>query len=349
MPAVELDGGDRDCGSGLLLAITAAMRRVPVGGALLLHTREPSVLADLPAWARLAGHTFVGVDGGGPWRVAVRRGEPRPAPTPAYTEGGEAPLGTRLWLYTNFSCNLACGYCCAESSPSAAARLMPPEVAAAAVTELAAAGGQQVLLTGGEPFLHPRLDAIVAAASALLPVTILTNGMVYARGARRATLEGMDRARVTLQVSLDSADPALHDTQRGAGSHARALAGITLARELGFPVRIAATLYEHDLSGGVALHALLDRLGIPPDDRLVRPVARQGFAGDGVTLHLEDLAPEPTITADGAWWHPVSVADPAMRISGRPLPVSDVLAVMADLLAVRAAADRGGRRVFRCT
>lgn len=66
-------------------------------------------------------------------------------------------------------------------------------------------------------------------------------------------------------------------------------------------------------------------------------------------MHLEDLAPEPTLTADGAWWHPVAVADPAMRVSDHPLPLADVLAVMADLLAVRAGAERTGRRVFRCT
>ncbi len=29
---------------------------------------------------------------------------------------GAAPLGSRLWLYTNFDCNLACSYCCAGSS-----------------------------------------------------------------------------------------------------------------------------------------------------------------------------------------------------------------------------------------
>ncbi len=40
---------------------------------------------------------------------------------------GAAPLGSRLWLYTNFDCNLACDYCSAGSSPRAAPRRLPPE------------------------------------------------------------------------------------------------------------------------------------------------------------------------------------------------------------------------------
>lgn len=71
--ALEYDGGEMDCGSGLLLAITSRMRRIDEGEVLLLHTQERSVLADLPAWARLAGHELLAVvddateAGPGPW------------------------------------------------------------------------------------------------------------------------------------------------------------------------------------------------------------------------------------------------------------------------------------------
>ena len=57
--------------------------------------------------------------------------------------------------------------------------------------------------------------------------------VVFARGNRRATLEAMDRDRVTLQVSLDSGTPEVHDRQRGPGSFARALQGLRQARDLG--------------------------------------------------------------------------------------------------------------------
>ncbi len=66
--------------------------------------------------------------------------------------------------------------------------------------------------------------------------------MTFHSGSRRATLEALPRDRVTLQVSLDSAGPDLHDEHRGPRSHAKTLAGIALARDLGLTVRTAGTL-----------------------------------------------------------------------------------------------------------
>jgi uncharacterized OsmC-like protein/TusA-related sulfurtransferase len=56
----SIDGGDLDCGSGLLLIIRSAMAPLPPGGTLLVKSRETSVREDLPAWCRLVGHTLLG-------------------------------------------------------------------------------------------------------------------------------------------------------------------------------------------------------------------------------------------------------------------------------------------------
>ncbi len=350
----ELDGGDQDCGSGLLLSLTAAMRRLQPGQVLSVRTRERSVLVDLPPWARLAGHDVVDVgtdpaaaDTSAGWRLLIRRGGPRPGG--AFSTGEAVPLGHRLWLYSNFHCNLACNYCCAESSPRAAARSMPVELARTAIDEFTAQGGRELLVTGGEPFLHPELGEIVAYAAARVPVTILTNAMVFSRGERRATLERMDRSAVVMQVSVDSGTPELHDRVRGAGSHAKALAGIQLARELGFRVRVAATLSPEEVGCLAGLHAVLDEFGVPVDDRLVRPVAEEGAATSGMHISLDTVEPEPTLTSDGAWWHPVGVTNPHLKVADVPLPLTDVLDVMRDVLAVQAAGTAEGRTVFRCT
>ena len=119
-------------------------------------------------------------------------------------------------------------------------------VARRACEEFAGLGGQQILLTGGEPFLDPELPQLVDAAARWAPVTILTNAMVIGRGSRRRMLDALDPARVTMQVSLDSGTPELHDRHRGAGAFDRARAGIALLRELGFHVRVAATVEETD-------------------------------------------------------------------------------------------------------
>jgi hypothetical protein len=48
-PDAVCDGGDLDCGSGLLLIIREAMQPLPSGGLLEVRSREISVKEDLPA------------------------------------------------------------------------------------------------------------------------------------------------------------------------------------------------------------------------------------------------------------------------------------------------------------
>jgi hypothetical protein len=180
-------------------------------------------------------------------------------------------------------------------------------------------------------------------------VTILTNAMVLARGSRRRMLDALDPARVTMQVSLDSGTPELHDRHRGAGSFERARAGIGLLRELGFHVRVAATVDAEDAGEEDAFHATLDADGIPADDRLVRRVARTGFADHGVELTVDTLWPEPALAADGAWWHPVGIAEPAMQVASVPLPVVTVLAVISATLNDASPDRAAALRAFRCT
>lgn len=53
------DGGDLDCGSGLLLIIRNAMQPLGAGAVLEVRSRETSVKEDLPAWCRMVGHALL--------------------------------------------------------------------------------------------------------------------------------------------------------------------------------------------------------------------------------------------------------------------------------------------------
>ncbi|HUA01324.1 MAG TPA: OsmC family protein [Candidatus Aquilonibacter sp.] len=57
--AATCDGGDLDCGSGLLLIIRNAMDPLAPGAILEVRSREISVKEDLPAWCRLVGHDML--------------------------------------------------------------------------------------------------------------------------------------------------------------------------------------------------------------------------------------------------------------------------------------------------
>jgi hypothetical protein len=68
------DGGDLDCGSGLILLIRQNMLQVPDQGIFEMRSREPSVKTDLPPWCRMVGLEYLGsLDAGGFTRYFVRK------------------------------------------------------------------------------------------------------------------------------------------------------------------------------------------------------------------------------------------------------------------------------------
>jgi uncharacterized OsmC-like protein len=54
------DGGDLDCGSGLILLIRENMLQVPEQGIFEMRSREPTVKSDLPPWCRMVGLEYLG-------------------------------------------------------------------------------------------------------------------------------------------------------------------------------------------------------------------------------------------------------------------------------------------------
>ncbi|WP_231687849.1 OsmC family protein [Bacillus sp. FJAT-27251] len=69
------DGGDLDCGSGLLLIIKKAMDPLMGGEILEVRSRERTVAEDLPAWCRMVDHEFLGSEPGeNTTRYFIRKG-----------------------------------------------------------------------------------------------------------------------------------------------------------------------------------------------------------------------------------------------------------------------------------
>ncbi len=299
---------------GLLLDVVERVGALATGGEVPVPiSGEPteSDIAMLTDWCARTGNQLVSVSGGA---VTVRRG--RRADPLAQLAPEQLP-GTRLWMYANFDCNLACDYCCVRSSPRTARRALGVDRVRQLAAEAVDAGVSELILTGGEPFLLPDIDDLVAACTTKLPTTLLTNAMLF-HGRRLERLQRMDRDRLALQVSLDSATPTQHDQHRGVGSWQRAVAGIQTAQNEGFRVRVAATLPADQAGDLVDFHAFLDSLSIAREDQVIRALAHRGVAESGLELTVEGLIPEVTITADGVYWHPVA-ADHADQLVTRDI------------------------------
>ncbi len=216
---------------------------------------------------------------------------------------GELP--GRVWLYSNYNCNLACSYCLTESSPRSERRQLSAEQMIAVAEQAKNLGFTALGITGGEPFLIPWLPETALAMAESLPLVLLTNGTLFTgdRFERAARLAHPD---IALQISLDSHLPDVNDMARGPDNFAKVVQAVPLLIARGVRVRIATTV-----SGALddplldPLKQLVASLGVREDDHLIRPIVRRGRAdevGLGIRAVARDIPNELTITADGAFW-----------------------------------------------
>ena len=267
---------------------------------------------------------------------------------------GSALFAPRLWIYTNFNCNLACDYCVVASSPRARPRALGFERFCALVDDAVAEGFRELYITGGEPFAHPQIAALIAYACDRLPTVVLTNAMLFT-GRRRAELERLARRPgLTLQSSLDGARPATHDRWRGAGSWVKTMDGLRHAKSLGLPLRVAMTQTADNAGEADELRDLLAQVGIAGDTFAVRPLVARGFAArtaDAVEVSDADIAPELTITADGAHWHPLGAdvdSCPDFLLARGDVALAEAKRLVIERFLALRQADGSLPNAFRC-
>lgn len=337
---IELAAGGKSFATGLLPELIAALRQCGRGDLLAITSNDAGLAADLDAWCRFTRNTLVDTTvEAGRTRWVIRCGE-----APANADA-DRPVGSRLWLYTNFHCNLHCDYCCVRSSPGVPRRELGLARVRRIAAEAAELGISEIFVTGGEPFLLADIGDVLAACTATSPTTVLTNGMLLA-GWRLQTLRSLPRDRLTLQISLDSPTPERHDRHRGKGTWASAWRGIERARAEGFRVRLAATVStEHEAE---EFHHFLDSQRINEADRVIRRVALRGFATEGVALARADLVPEITITADGVYWHPVGAADTDLLVTPDIFPLAEAFAAVRRAFERESEHRRRLATIFNC-
>lgn len=337
---IELDIGGETFATGLLPELINALRHCQPGDLVAVTGDEESVGPELETWCRFTGNALLeATSENGRSRWVFRYG------TVAGVQEDQRPLGSRLWLYTNFDCNLRCDYCCVRSSPSAPRRELGLERIERIAREATGLGVKEIFVTGGEPFLLEDIGEILIACAAAAPTTVLTNGMLFT-GRRAEALQALPRDRVVLQISLDSATPHLHDLHRGPGTWARTRAGIQYAMARGFRVRLAATVSTD--AEAEEFRRFLDEEKIAEENRVIRRIALRGAASEGVAVTRTDLVPEVTITADGVYWHPVGAEDDDLLVTREIFPLSESFA------AVRRAFDHEHQhsnklaKIFNC-
>ena len=261
---------------------------------------------------------------------------------------GHAPVApflrfSTLWIQiTGTWCNLECAHCINASGPREPwLKPLPAERALAAIGEAEEQGVKEIYLTGGEPFLHRDLLALLERALAVAPTTVLTNGTRIDAATADALVALAGRARYSLEirVSLDDTDPEKNDRIRGAGAFDKALAAMCLLHERGLLPIVTATEItsgEHPGEGGMyeRFRDFLLAQGIEKPRVKIMPIfalGRLARPGEPV-LTEDDLAgfdrgtlqcAEARVVADGGVYAcPILAGLPGARLSDGGLEAS---------------------------
>jgi sulfatase maturation enzyme AslB (radical SAM superfamily) len=169
-----------------------------------------------------------------------------------------------LWFNTGTLCNLTCRNCYIESSPrnDRLAYLTVDDVDRY-LDEIARDRLPTRLIgfTGGEPFMNPQIVAMLTSVlSRGLDVLVLSNAMKPLRKLRSELLALRARFgdQLTIRVSVDHYDPAIHEVERGRRSWAPTLDGLAWLARNGFRLDVAGRRFTGETE--VSLRAGFARL-----------------------------------------------------------------------------------------
>ena len=180
--------------------------------------------------------------------------------------------GCAVWEIT-LACNLNCMHC-----GSAAGKKRPDELSTKEALDLCESlkeiDCKGVALMGGEPLLRPDWADISKRVHELgMELSIITNGWLGQD--ERIAQQILDLSPECVTVSLDGADPLVHDMIRGVdGSFDRAIKALRHYASLGIPTTAITTVHKLNLQELVKIRDLLRGLGVAWQIQMATPFGR---------------------------------------------------------------------------
>ncbi|WP_174869637.1 radical SAM/SPASM domain-containing protein [Pectobacterium polaris] len=149
----------------------------------------------------------------------------------------------QCYLLLTRKCNLSCSHCIRSSNPSFT-EFISVELCEKIFTEFSSfSKNTQLLISGGEPTLHPKFLDIVSKAYKIFDnIMINTNGLNFYKLSKLASLKD----KVKIQISIDG-NFRTHEYIRGIGTYHKALENINKLTALGLKVIIATTVSNNNV------------------------------------------------------------------------------------------------------
>ena len=152
-------------------------------------------------------------------------------------------------------CNLTCKHCYLGEGR---AQDMTPADFQSLVEQFEKMQGLKLMISGGEPLLHPEIETILEiAASRRLRVVLLSNGTLIDKKMAQM-LSGYVHE---VQISIDGIEQS-HDRIRGSGSFKKAMEGIRNLQDAGIDVSIATMIHRYNAQEFDEMEAMLSELGV---------------------------------------------------------------------------------------
>lgn len=154
-----------------------------------------------------------------------------------------SPILKQVYFIITRRCNLFCSHCIRSSGPDLSDGLTLEQFTKTAETIQPFANSAEILISGGEPTLHPEFYSIVNAACNIFNhVTINTNGL------RKNLLLEVTSAKKNLgvQISIDG-NEIYHNNIRGPNTFNRSVDAIKALAQSDIAVTVATTLNSFNL------------------------------------------------------------------------------------------------------
>ncbi len=246
-------------------------------------------------------------------------------------------LDTLWFQVTGTICNLRCVHCFISCAPDNHSFEF---LTLAEVEDWLARSGRwgvkEYYFTGGEPFMHPELPAMLERTLERGPASVLTNGTLLPKRALQPISRAARDAAYSLEirVSVDGPSPETNDPIRGEGTFDRAMDGVRKLLEQGFlPIITATQVWEPERDEEVrqafvarlrALGYAQPRLKILPSLRIgreaerVRPYADEERVTEGMLEGYETnqllCSSSRVVTSRGVYACPILIETPEARL-----------------------------------
>jgi len=168
------------------------------------------------------------------------------------------PSPTFVTIAATYRCQVRCDHCYSNSPSRPRENELTTDQLKSVIKQVKGLGAMAVHFSGGEPLLRKDIFELIGYAQSLgLLSRINSNGLLL----NEENVKRLKEAGLTeCGVSLDSAEPEIHDRFRGTpGLHAKTIQGIRMLAQYKIPIRVMSVAMKDSIPEGVARTIALGR------------------------------------------------------------------------------------------